>query len=444
MSIISKILKLSIISIFILFINIGYTQTAQSQMNTLDKMGFTVQSIYNGLANFSSYSEDFLNTNFDVYKGSRYINNFCNTRDRFFVVEQKQDLYNLLVKNGFGYTRSQIAIINEQIKALELELEFLRNVDVYQALGYGEKATEGAEPINQFKIKGLPEMFDRLLNSYKKVYNQDPQQSQNKKKLEEFIGLFVEKYSHRFNYYDNSSTPSILKDGDYSKRECAGGLGAVLDKADAVVEGYKGLGEVYKNGFGKESNKLMRTIKKFWNTSKSAFSGELYKDKLKKIYGFTEGKDYSAWEGLKQVMSKTFPTVEKQIQQIKDTYGDKADSNKNLGNKTQAKVNKIFMEATTVDQFSQYLNQTSTFEEYAFLQNAIEEVSRRQSEKQFARLVDNQKAEIADFSSLELASVLDKTKQTIKKTLNIIEEDNEGTLLGNMKKIHEKQCKDES
>ena len=426
-----------------MFLSVSFTKTAESEMNTYNKIGFTIKSIYNGLANFSSYSEDFLNTNFDVYKESRYINNFCNTRDRFFVVEQKQDLYNLLVKNGFGYTRSQIALINEQIKALELELVFLRNVDVYQNLGYGDKLIEGSETLDEFKKVGLPLMFKELSKTFKKVYNKDARQKENKKTLEGFIEIFVDKYSHRFNYYDNSSRKSVLKDGDYTKRECSGGLGAVLDKADAVAQGYKGLGDVYENSFGKEANKLMRTIKKFWNTTKSAFTLELYKDKLKKIYGFTEGREYSAWEGLKQVMSKTFPTVEKQLQQIKDTYGDKVDSNKNLGNKTQSKVNKIFMESTNIDQFSQYLNQTSTFEEYVFLQNAIEEVSRVQSEKQFARLINNQKAEAADFSSLELASVLDKTKQTIKQTNKIIEEDIQGTLLGNMKKIHEKQCKDE-
>ncbi|MBI95678.1 hypothetical protein CL656_00815 [bacterium] len=444
MPIISKFLKLSIISIFILFVTLSYTKTAESQMNTLDKIQFTAKSIYNGLVNFSSYYEDFINTNFDVYKGARYINNFCNTRDRFFVVEQRQDLYNLLVKNGFGYTRGQIAIINEQIKVLELELIFLRNVDVYQTLGYGDKLIGGSETVNQFKKVGLPLMFDRLSKTYEKIYNEDSDLKQNKERIYELINIFTEKYSHRFNYYDNSSSKSVLKDGDYSKRECAGGVGAILDKAEAVAQGYKGLGEVYKNSFGKEANKLMRTIKKFWNTSKSAFTLELYKDKLKKIYGFTEGREYSAWEGLTQVMSKTFPTIEKQVQQMKDTYGGKVDSNKNLGNKTQSKVNKIFMESTNVDQFSQYLNQTTTFQEYVFLQNAIEEVSKIQSEKQFARLVDNQKAEIADFSSLELASVLEKTKQTIKKTNKIIEEDNEGTLLGNMKKVHEKQCKDES
>ena len=150
MSIISYLLKLSIISVFIFFVTISYTKTAESQMTPTNKVKFTIQSIYNGLANFSSYSEDFLNTNFDVYKESRYINNFCNTRDRFFVVEERQDLYNLLVKNGFGYTASQIAIINEQIKALELELEFLRNVDVYQSLAYGDKIFENSDPVNEF------------------------------------------------------------------------------------------------------------------------------------------------------------------------------------------------------------------------------------------------------------------------------------------------------
>ena len=57
--------------------------------------------------------------------------------------------------------------------------------------------------------------------------------------------------------------------------------------------------------------------------------------------------------------------------------------------------------------------------------------------------MNSQKSEVADFSALELASILDKTRQTIVRTNEIIGEKDPGSLFHNMKQVHEKQCKAE-
>ena len=272
MPIISKLLKVSIVCLFILFVTVSYGQ-ATALKHDLQKIRYFLQFLQftNGLTNFSFYSEDFLNTNFDVYKGNRYINNFCNTQDRFYIIDERQDNYNLLVKNGFGYTREQIAIINDKLNLLGLEIEFLKNLDVYQPFGYGEKIQSGGNTINEFETQGLPKMFKRLSPVFKKVFGVNPNQKQHKERLEGLIQMFVEKYSHRFNYYDQEG---IKQNGDYHKDECLGGLAAITKKYDSVVKGYSELGDVAQNSVGKEWTKLMKTVKKVLEHHQRGFFNE--------------------------------------------------------------------------------------------------------------------------------------------------------------------------
>ena len=440
MSIISKILKISIVSIFVLFTSLSLSQAQEAERSSYDKIRFTISSIYDGLSDFSYYSEDFLNTSFDVYKGNVYINNYCNTQDRFYAVDERQDLYNLLVKNGFGYTTDQISVVNNQLNVVTLEIEFLKNLDVYQPYAYGEVETEDGKLINKFETQGNPLMFDRLKETFTKAYGLDPTIQSNKERLEGLIKVFSDKYSHRFNYYD--STGKVLK-GDYSSDECLGGFSAIKNKFNSVVSGYKNLGNLGQDTFGKESNKLMNKIKEFWTKTKSVSDFDNITKQLQETYNLDENKEYSFLDGLTNVLKKHFPTAEKQLKQFNDTYVDKTNQNKNLGNKTQAKIEQIVMESSSVEQFNQYLNQTSTFEEYAFLQSAIQEVSRQQTQKQFESLLGNQEAQISDFMALELASVLDITNQTLISTNDLIKETQEGSLYYNLKMVHDKQCKNE-
>lgn len=440
MPIISKILKISIVSIFVLFATLSLTQADEVERSSYDKIRFTISSIYDGLSNFSYYSEDFLNTSFDVYKGNVYINNYCNTQDRFYAIDERQDLYNLLVKNGFGYTTDQIAVVNNQLNVVSLEIEFLKNLDVYQPYPYGEFENEDGNVVNIFDDKGNPLMFDRLKESFTKAYGLDPTIQSNKERLEGLIKIFADKYSYRFNYYD--STGTVLQ-GDYASDECLGGFAAIKNKFNSVIAGYKNLGNLGQDTFGKESNKLMRKIKEFWTKTKSVADFDNITKQLQETYNLDENREYSFLDGLTNVLKKHFPTAEKQLKQFNDTYVDKTNQNKNLGNKTQAKVEQIVMESSSVKQFNQYLNQTSTFEEYAFLQSAIQEVSRQQTQKQFENLLLNQEAQISDFMALELASVLDITNQTLISTNDLIKERQEDSLHYNLKMVHEKQCKDE-
>lgn len=417
----------------------------QTQLKSTEKLAHTFKTIVRGLTDFDSYYEHFMNGPFNVYGGSRYINNFCNTQDRFSVLDQKNDLYNLLIKNAFSYSKEKIAILDEQIRLLGFELVYLDNLDVYQNIPYGDKIEKNqyvldanSNHINEFNTTGLDNMFKVLTPYFEKGYGVKVTQADAKRNLIALIQSFNDKYSARFNYYDFKKP--VVQPGQYHKDECLGPIAAINNKISNL--GIKGEESLKFSDFGKEATKLMKTIKLAWAATKETFSGQTWANKLKKTYGFEDNKEYDWKEALLKIAKKTFPTVEEQLTQIKNITQEAFSQNKNLGNKTQAKVIEIFENANTAQQLNQFLQVANTYQDYAFIQSTILEFSKQQAEKQFQSILENQSAEIADVSALQYAATLDKTKQILKETKKIIGQQDESSLLYNIEQVHEKQCQE--
>jgi len=447
------IIKFLIILCFTVFLALPFAQA--KELKTSQRVGYLWTTIKDSIVNTNNWGEYFLSSNFDVYKtGNQYINNYCNTQDRYYLIDEKQDIYDTIVRNAFRFSEDQIILLKSKALMLSLEIEFLRNLDEFQDIAYGDKVAidKGDEqprtqketkeidgvrrevPINEFESIGIPRMVTALTKEYINIYESDTFEAEIK--LEPIIRDFIAKYQDRFDYYELKNPPR--QKGLYSQDDCLGGIQQIKGKFESVTQGYMSL---KKNSLAREWDKLKITFKLFLQTSADFFTLELFTDKIAKIYEFKENKKYSFTDGLKQVFKKTFPTLEQQYDSFLNQYVNRSNKARNFSNKTVAKFDKILDIATSPSDLELLLSVESNPDRNIALRQAFQEIQSQAIERKLESVVKNQEAEIADVNALTLLSILEKTNVKFQRTSKILGPKNkEDGLIFLSKKVHENQC----
>src|SRR5210317_1771514 len=115
----TRLNKKLITGILVLFLLSNLVANAQTQpqtiipennpnLNTSSRVSLLAKTLADSMTNFDFWHEYFFNTNIDVYKGSRYTNNYCNLQQKFYLISEKQDIYDKIVNNAFRYSKEKL------------------------------------------------------------------------------------------------------------------------------------------------------------------------------------------------------------------------------------------------------------------------------------------------------------------------------------------------